>query len=388
VARTRLRHRDWFLSLAERVATDLEERPDQAGRLQRLETEHDNFRAALAWSLERGDAEVVLRLAGALLPFWLVRGYATEARGWFECGLALEGSVPALVRAKALHAAADLAQDQGDYGTARTFLSESLSLWRELGDPAGIAATLSTFANLEYQSGEYQTARTLFEESLTLARQMGQQSVTAYALSFLGNLDQIAEDFAGARARYDEAEALCVETGNTALLILARNNLGFLAYEEGRYADARAQYEANLSMADALGYTYGHVLTLGNLAHLNRKEGDYQAARSLFCDALRAARELGSRRGIAFYLGCLGMVAAAEGQMERAVRLLAADAALRRSFNGPPVPYYLQDQDQAMATVRAAFDEEAFDALWAEGAALLRDQAIAYALTSDAGPIK
>jgi hypothetical protein len=41
-----------------------------------------------------------------------------------------------------------------------------------------------------------------------------------------------------------------------------------------------------------------------------------------------------------------------------------------------------------MATVRAAFDEEAFDALWAEGAALLRDQAIAYALTSDAGPIK
>src|SRR5262249_54839199 len=70
-------HRDYFLRLAEEAEPKLDGR-DAALWLNRLETEHDNLRAALEWSLEAVEGEksdAALRLAGALWRFWNRRGY-------------------------------------------------------------------------------------------------------------------------------------------------------------------------------------------------------------------------------------------------------------------------------------------------------------------------
>ena len=63
----RVRHRDWYLHLAEQA--DLQLRgPEPVIWLDRLEIEHDNLRTGLAWCIERGEAEVGLRLGAALAP--------------------------------------------------------------------------------------------------------------------------------------------------------------------------------------------------------------------------------------------------------------------------------------------------------------------------------
>ena len=65
-AALRRRHAAHFLALAEEAAPQAFG-PEQAAWLSRLEAEHDNLRAALAWSLEH-DRETALRLGAALDP--------------------------------------------------------------------------------------------------------------------------------------------------------------------------------------------------------------------------------------------------------------------------------------------------------------------------------
>jgi len=113
---TRQVHADYYLTLAEEVEPKLGG-PDQATLLDQLEREHDNLRAALQWSLERGEAEhrmeMALRFGGVLRRFWLVHGHLNEGRIFLERALAQSEGTTASVRAKALNSAANIALNQG-----------------------------------------------------------------------------------------------------------------------------------------------------------------------------------------------------------------------------------------------------------------------------------
>ena len=109
------RHVDWCLGLAERNWEAVVLGPIRAAWLDRLTTEHDNLRAALARLEMEGDAETGLRLAGSLSPFWVFRGHLSEGRGWLERALARGAEVPAPVRARALFGLGRIAHQQGDY---------------------------------------------------------------------------------------------------------------------------------------------------------------------------------------------------------------------------------------------------------------------------------
>ena len=89
--------------------------------LERLEEEHDNLRAALAWCQmpeADGGAEAGLRLVGALQEFWYARGEFDEGRQWCRAVLSrpdAQGQTRA--RARALSAASMMADSQRDYAT-------------------------------------------------------------------------------------------------------------------------------------------------------------------------------------------------------------------------------------------------------------------------------
>jgi predicted ATPase/DNA-binding SARP family transcriptional activator len=115
------RHTEFFLALAEKAEPELS-RSQQAEWLDRLETEHDNLRAALSWALGR-EIDSGFRLAGALCWFWHTRGYLSEGRRYLEA-VANSAAVPPTVRAKALDGLGWIAEPQGDYERARSIRRE------------------------------------------------------------------------------------------------------------------------------------------------------------------------------------------------------------------------------------------------------------------------
>ena len=160
-------HVTYYLTLAEEVEPWLVGGPRLPEGLARLEREHDNLRAALAWARRQREVALGLRLAGALARFWVLRGHLSEGREWLEGLLALEaadqatrgagrttstdeavpvpGRVPGRVWAKALFGAGELATYQQDFSRAVPLLEQSLTLAREAGEMA-LTARLSTRA--------------------------------------------------------------------------------------------------------------------------------------------------------------------------------------------------------------------------------------------------
>jgi non-specific serine/threonine protein kinase len=334
-------HLTYFVALAEEAEPQLTG-ADQEAWLDRLEAEHDNLRSALAWSSLAGDGAGGLRLAGALSWFWYVRGHLREGRGWLSGSLAAarDGQLAA-ARAKALHGAAVLASEQGDYPAARALHEECLSIRRELGDRRGIAVSLSNLGVVADEQGDNGAARILRQESLAMFRELGDRRGVAGLLS----------------------------------------NLGVAAHDHGDYAAARALYEESLAIRRQLGDRLGIAISLNNMGLVAREQGEYAAALALHGEALAIRYELGDRRGIAASLSGLANVALALSEPHRAGRCWGAAERLREEIGAPLPPSERSSYDNKVAAARAASnDDAAFELAWREGRAMTLEQAIEYAL--------
>jgi predicted ATPase len=383
-AAVRERHRDWFLALAEQGMVGANERawPDW---LDRLEREHDNLRAALAWSGAEGQGEAGLRLGGALGGFWLVRGYWTEGREHLAGLLALPGAeARTAARAKALREAGILASHQGDYGEAWAHLEESRAIYRELGDKEGIANSLFWQAHLARRQGDYGAARALFEENLATYRELGNKEGIHSSLQGLGEVALSQGDYGAARALHEETLAMSRELGNKSGIAWSLYHLGSVVHAQGDYGAARALLEESLAICRELGNKRAIAWSLGQLGMVARRQGDLGPARAHLEESLAICRELGDKLESARGLEELAAVAVTQGQHERVARLFGAAAGIREAMRAPLPPAERAEHDRSVAAVRTALGEEAFAAAWAEGRAMSLEEAVSHALEEPA----
>jgi non-specific serine/threonine protein kinase len=422
------RHRDWNLELVERAGSELSGE-HQAEWLERLEAEHDNLRAALEWSAERGEAPESLRLAGGLTGYWSMRGYVTEGRQRLDAALAMEGAEePTPARAAALRGAGFLAWRQGDYEAARGRVEECLMIARALSDGLIASDALATLAQIAYAQSDYEAACSLTEERLAICRQLGDWERIAFSLTglaiwvkFQGDLTRawalceeslaisrewadtrgIARktlhelgsvavcqgDFAGAQPFLEESLALHRKAGDRGDASWSLHYLGDVAFYQGEFARARALYEESLALRREIGDQLAISFSLCRLGHVALAEGDPAGASVLLGECLAIRKSLGNQRGLAECLEGFARVGRARGQWQRAARQLGTAEALRETIKTPLWPCERREHEDLVAAVRAALGEEALAAAWAEGRTMPLQQAIEEALCrSDSQP--
>ena len=210
----RRRHAEHFLALAEQAEPHLTG-PEAPGWLERLEVEHDNLRAALAWTAEAPERhELELRLATALQYFWRLRGHLSEGRRWLEAALARGGEAPVGVRGRALHAAAVFVDRQGDRAQARRLYEEALALFRSAGDDRLVARTLAELGGISILEEDYERAVALYDETIPLFRESGDLRALTVTLSNLASVAGLQGDYERARELGLEALALARERGD------------------------------------------------------------------------------------------------------------------------------------------------------------------------------
>ena len=359
----------WFLGQAARAEPELKG-PDQGSFLNRLEEEHDNLRAALAWALERGDCTDGLRLAVTLSRFWLVRGYLSEGRRWLEFMLAASSEATPSDRAKALIAASTLAWHQGDYAGVGPLAERALKISRELGDKVGVAEALCRLGELRTMTGDHIAAWSLFEQSRAAWEESGAKRGVIQSLNVplhdLGTLASEQGDYDAAEKLFEEALDIAQEHGNTMDIVHHLSGLGHVARGRGEADSARTFYEESLSAALRLGYKRMVTFNLQYLAGLALSQGDLVRAATLYRDALAYFGPAGDDLGIARCLEGLTKIAAKEDAHARAARLSATADRLREAMHSPIPPSELGDYEVALDSARACLGAEEFDGIRAE----------------------
>jgi tetratricopeptide (TPR) repeat protein len=246
-AAVRSRHASLYLALAERAKGELSG-PGQVEWLQKLEREHDNLRAALAWCRESGAGRTGLRLTASLWLFWYIRGHVREGERWLATVLAGHPDRTS-DRAEALRGRGALAYKQRRYDEAIAYFEESLSIFRELDDATGAGACLANLATAVQDRGELDRAMALQQEALTLRRGAGDDVGVASTLSNIGVLHYLKAEYEPAARLLEESLALYRSLGDTGSVAIALNNLGELALKRGRDANAAPLFREGLSLA-------------------------------------------------------------------------------------------------------------------------------------------
>jgi predicted ATPase/DNA-binding SARP family transcriptional activator/DNA-binding CsgD family transcriptional regulator len=381
--KTQGQHAAFFLALAE------EAEPELAGAQQglwveRLESEHDNLRAALSWVLEREESELGLRFGAALWRYWYSRDYLSEGIGWM--GQVLADGGPSVERLDALEGMGWLTQKQGDVERARSTYEGMLELSRKLDDGGNLATALNSLGTLAASTGDNEEAKRYLEENLSVLERLEgegyQTTPKRYHASNLLGLLALNEDGDPARASvlWRESLALARETGDAVRIGVSLCNLGYAAVLQGDNERATAL------CAEALAYADENIIpeTLINLGLAALGQGDHGRAISSFERSLAISQSAGIKASIINALEGMASLAGARGNAPQAARLWGAAGAGRETTGIALPPGELVLHEPHLASARARLGDTAWLEALAEGRAMSLEEAAEYALSKKA----
>ncbi|MBA2440689.1 MAG: AAA family ATPase [Thermoleophilaceae bacterium] len=337
----RERHLTYFIDLAERAY-------EHAGRvdptmpwLDRLDREHDNFRAALAWARD-SHRDKFVQLSGALVSlWWLPALHIKEGREWLTAALT-ERQGPARDIARAMVAASSVASWQADPAAAHALAAEALHSWQSIGDQIGVALAHEALGWSQVMGGEDLAALTSMEACLAILGAMNNERL--YNRGQL-NVSQVLVNL----GRVEEVESVASE-----------------ALERG----------------GRLGEERDIWLSLHFLADSALARGDPAAAEGRYRQSLGAALDYGATLQAGMEVQGMAMALCGQGRVDDGLRLNAAAQAWLHAggLHSENVPFWSGYMHRYIDPARAELSGEALTALEEEGQQMGFEAAIDFAL--------
>ena len=380
-------HARHVAALFEAGYREWDETPDDEW-LDRYAPERDNLRAALRTAVERADAVLAARLAGASIWLWRAIGAVSEFQQLLDdpslpAGEALPDAVAArllLARAYALHSMSS------DSERIRKMAARAVATFGKTEDDAlGAANALLCLASAYAQLGDTASHRECLArvESTLGGSRRGKAFAWfcgshAWAAQLAGEPREALAWASRSRAAYRDSGGWHGET--RALLHIADLKLA-VGDAEGAVAvgtESVARLQGGAHRSD-LGRA------LANLGTAWFARSDLGAARDCWERALQELRGLDFSYWVFDHLALLAI---AEGRDAAAARLVGhADAGYARFGKGRRVQNEQRARMQAMAHLESRFGGDALSGLMREGRDASEDEAIALALDVPPAPV-
>jgi predicted ATPase/DNA-binding CsgD family transcriptional regulator len=344
-----------------------------------LRREYPNIRGVLAWSVETGEPQVGLSVAGSLLFFWQHHSSVSEGIPWVDQLLAMPGAgEPTSARAGALLSASYLAMLRGDLDKARAFSHEALALGTRLGEPLLEWNGLHFLGVVSYARGDLKTAQDYLWRAVPVAHAASAVVPEATSLGCVGHNLCDQADYATALELVERAYRLGRGDpwfGGWMLLVTGQAALGL-----GTLERARSALEAALTVMRQHGEP--HSLTPAILDALGELEiacNRPRLAREWLASSLELRHASGERFMLARTFDQHASLAALCADPERALKLAGAADRIYEDLGGQRTPSEKQKLERWLVPLRDRFGSESAEVARTEGRALDLDDAVAFA---------
>ena len=266
-----------------------------------------------------------------------------------------------------------------DYEAAIGLWDEDLAICRTIGDELGVAHALFSLAKVALARGDHRKAEGLYGDSLARLRSLGDTRGVAAVLTDLGNLDFFEGNTEPAMARSTGALAIWRELGDRQGIARALTNLAEEHLILGHHREAERHLIEAQKISVEIGDRWGTAAASVGHGRLAFRLGKTDQAETLIRAGLETFHQLHDWVEVAGALESLAGTVVVQGRAEQATSLLAGAAALRAEIGVPLPPVYRPGVDRTCAMARERLGEEVFEAIWAVGRSLSRDEAMAVA---------
>jgi non-specific serine/threonine protein kinase len=281
-----------------------------------IDSELENFRGALGWLIERGDADNSAKLILALTRYWEIHAMFVEGWSWCDRGLAIDAT----------------------------------------GFDPGLRSRLLTGSGWLL----------LLEQARSRSDESGDKYAAAQARHVLGWWEETRGNLPAAIQCYVEALALYDALGLENWQAYAWNSLGHAEFQQGQYEAAQRHFELSDAAFVRVNNTHGRAHVLLNLGRSARYHGKLAEAQELLQSALKFSWEHQHIRLIAGCLRALARVDVEAGRWQAAARLFGCFERLQE-VTGVPFHRNMTTYDQATETLKARLDPTEFEQAWAAG---------------------
>jgi predicted ATPase/DNA-binding SARP family transcriptional activator len=312
-------HADYFATLADAARTGLRS-PEWLSWMKRLEREHDNFWAALAYARDTPDPLVRARLGAGLGWYFGTAERVSEGRAFIEAALAAADDVPLPLRVELLAYLCYLATEEEDLEAAVEAGEQGVALASSSEVPWETAMVQLAYAFASARAGPHERAVALAEEARRGFEKLGDRwgegssaltgalgaiglgdiptaaALTAEAVRLHEDYDVGAipatlleawlaerqEDAKAAAAAYRRALERSERAGFAEHASFALTALGAIAFADGDLSGAEAEYRRAWALADSASASWLVAQAKAKLAQVLAAGGDAEGAERLY----------------------------------------------------------------------------------------------------------
>lgn len=313
------RHGAYYLALARAVEPRLRS-TEQIVWFDRLDRELGNLRAAIDYFHEQpAEVEQELWLVGSLWAYWIIQCRFAEGRERYLAVLDRASTVDNLAPARALALLGLGFLERLRGGSGEMAGTESLALFRQLGDQWGIAQALNLLGLCAaFEQYDYERGARLLEESLTISCEIGDQWCIGLAYANCMNVYRASNDLRRVELLLERYLRFCQESRNPYFLADVSGLLGFLNFQHKAFADSQHFYQESMMFSRSLRDQNGVAMALSGLGQAAMAQHNHGLAVVHFEASLAIWQDLGNPSGIAETLMLQGFLAFDQHDFEAA----------------------------------------------------------------------